>query len=581
MSEAAVAPARGPTYTVLFPPICKHEAVVGFMRALSGPLSPRLLRRAITVVFELHATEAGLTFCVTPPHGAETAFCQLVSSHLPGVILTPVDEATDPVTTTDWTRVIEIGTSRAHRPLRIDRPDAAVTSILSCFAGLSAGEALAQQWVITGGPTRRKASGRDGPQHRLGRPPNPDEVNKKYAEPVFLAVGRLAAMGPQPDQLLGRVMAQLGSLRTHGVRLQQQRTSHTLALERLRERASVLAFPAQLNATEVAVLAAIPTGTPNVPGLPINSTKRLPAPDSIPRDELVIATSNYPGSERPIGLRAYDLVKHTHVLGRNGVGKSTLMVNLAVRQMAAGYGVALIDPTGDTAADVLERIPPERARDVIVFEPTGPDYFVGFNIFDHAGSPEVLADQLMAIFHGIYSDSGIYTSNYLRAAIQTLASVPGQTLVEVVPFLTDPRFRARIVRQITDPILTSIWQRFDQEGQAAQLRLVQPAIHRVQPLLLRSSVRLTLGQADNRLDMRQVLRERKILIVSIPKGHLGEETSALFGSLVFGPQISARPCARSPARRSAAAAVARRHPDQHPYQDRFRHKRRGFSRRRS
>lgn len=181
----------------------------------------------------------------------------------------------------------------------------------------------------------------------------------------------------------------------------------------------------------------------------------------------------------------------------------------------------------------------------------GPDHFVGFNIFDGTGNPEVLADQLMAIFHGIYQDQGIYTSNYLRAAIQTLASVPGQTLVEVVPFLTDPGFRGRIVRQISDPILTSIWQRFESEGPATQMRLVQPAIHRVQPLLLRSSVRLTLGQADNQLDMRRVLRERRILIVSVPKGHLGEETSALFGSLVFA--------------RMWQAAMARSRPERHPY----------------
>jgi hypothetical protein len=118
------------------------------------------------------------------------------------------------------------------------------------------------------------------------------------------------------------------------------------------------------------------------------------------------------------------------------------------------------------------------------------------------------------------------------------------TLVDVPVFLLDVGFRNRVVAQVTDPVIQDVWLRFNQKSAAEQRTLVLPALHRIQPLLMRSSVRLSLGQGDNQIDMVRVLRENKILLVSLPKGRIGEETSILYGS-IFSARIWQAAQARS------------------------------------
>lgn len=540
---------RRRTYSLLFPRDFKADAVLALVRSLSGPLEPQLLRPAVTIAAEIYADAGGLAFFVTLPRDRDVGLRSLISSHVPGLILVPTAGSEDRIAAEPWDDVIEIGTSRAHRPLRLDKPESAVVGLLSAFGNLRTGEALALQWVIAGSQPRGKLSTEQAT--RSWQRQDSGAHNAKYAEPTFLAVGRLAARGPNPDQLLARVGGFLASLRTHGVSLQRQRTRTSVTAARLRARAGVLAFPAHLNATEVAALIGWPCGRPAVPGLPISMSRRLPADEHIPRTGLVVARSNYPGSNRLLGFHPDDLVKHLHVQGKTGVGKSVFMVNLAVAQMEAGYGVGLIDPTGDTTHELLERIPPHRRDDVIVFDPTDIAHPVGFNVFAGVENPEVLADQMMAIFHGIYHDNGIYVNNYLRGAIQALCSVPGMTVAEIPAFLTDDRFRASVLDQISDEMLRFTWERFGAQRRTEQMQMVAPAINRIQPLLMRQSVLYTLGQSQNQLDMARIFAERKILVVSLPKGPLGEETAQLFGSLVFA--------------RLWQAAMARPRADRHPF----------------
>jgi hypothetical protein len=549
-SQRHQADQRRRTYEVTFPRDLDHSAVLNFVRSLSGPLRPLLIPPAATVVVEVYADIRGFKFFLSLPEHVTAGIESLLTTHLAGSAISTVDQADDVMVSTAWSRVIEVGTSSAHVPLRIGAPAAVVAGLLSSFTNLKDGDALAQQWVITGArPQGKPREDRVAPWPR--RTIDAEAHGKKNNDVTFLAVGRLAAKGGNAAELLHRLHGHFASLRAPGVSIKRRPVGHRVALERLHERASVLVFPAHFNALELTVILGIPFGQPSVPGLSSARARRLAADHTIPSEGLVIGRSNFPGAERPVALRPEDLLKHTHIHGKTGVGKSVLLTNLAVAQMVQGYGVGLIDPTGDTAADVLERIPPHRWDDVVVFDPTDTDYPVGFNVFSGTGNPEVLADQMMAIFHGIYKDNGIWANNYLRAAIQTLATVPGMTLVEVPMFLTDQGFRSRVVRQVADPMLQHLWQRFDQMKRSEQLQVVMPAIHRVQPLLLRRSVRLTLGQAENQLDMSALMAQRKILIVSLPKGLLGEETAALFGSLIFA--------------RMWQAAMGRPRDDRHPF----------------
>jgi DNA helicase HerA-like ATPase len=148
-----------------------------------------------------------------------------------------------------------------------------------------------------------------------------------------------------------------------------------------------------------------------VPGLSQGRSRHLYADSTIPESGIAIATSTYPGRPRTLALRPEDLTLHAHIHGKTGTGKSNVIIHMAVRQMELGYGVGVIEPAGDLTEDLLRRIPRHRLSDVVLFEPAeaaASGYAVGFNIFAGTDNPEVLADQLMAIFHGIYHDTGIY-----------------------------------------------------------------------------------------------------------------------------------------------------------------------------
>lgn len=544
------------TYLATYPREVPHRGVLNFLRALSGLEPAKFMQPAHTICFETYADHTGIKHLISIPGDVKDNVEGQLQTHVAGAALTLLSAEADVVAATEWEHAAEYGTSSAHVPLRIEDgkgAEAIIATILSNLSPLRPGQAVVMQWVVVPAPP----AGTDEPSpawpslpHFFGTP-DYSRYKEKNRERMFRVVLRTAATGPDARGLIRRVYNGLAVTHTDGMRFRPLWSRQVSLISRVRDRRSLLVPLAHLNALELSALLGIPAGNPNVFGLPKGRTRHLPADEAFPRTDLIVATSHYHGGTRPVGLLPGELVKHTHLEGKTGVGKSAFMVNLLVGQIARGYGVALIDPTGDTTAELLERIPPGREGDVVVFDPTDTEYPVGFNVFADVENPEVLADQMMAIFHGIYKDNGIYTSNYLRAAIQTLCTVPGMTMVEIPLFLTSQPFRSKVVAQVSDPMLTNLWERFDAMRRPEQMQLVMPAIHRVQPLLLRKSVRLSLGQVENRLDMARIMRERKILVVSLPKGPLGEETAGLFGSLVFARMVQ--------------AAMARPRNDRHPF----------------
>jgi hypothetical protein len=263
---------------------------------------------------------------------------------------------------------------------------------------------------------------------------------------------------------------------------------------------------------------------------------RLLAPSAdIPSRGRVVANATFPGAERPLALSVSDSLRHLHVIGPTGTGKSTLLVGLIAQDMAAGRGVIVIDPKGDLAADVLDRVPPERVSDVVVLDPSDETRPVGFNLL--AGSPEtteLLVDQIVGTLHNLFAAFwGPRTDDILRAALLTLVAEPGMTLCEVPLLLTDPIFRRRLVGRIDDPVaLGPFWAWYEGLSEPERAQAIGPVLNKLRAFLLRRRLRNVLGQATPRLDLAEVLHEGRILIVPLAKGLLGEEAAALVGSLL-------------------------------------------------
>lgn len=515
------------TYQVIFPGDTPKQALLDFVRALSGLPRPRLFRHVQTVVLDTYRDSLGFRWFITVPNGVSDELKELLRAHVGGARLDLAED--DPVSGTAWEVARQLRTTGVHLPFNIYDADAACTTILSKFSPVEKDQALVMQWVVIPGRTA-------GPVPPPGTWAKFSVDEKKYkdknTEPRFMGVVRIAATGPKAREAVKRVYSGLSTYRAEGMGFADYPLTWHVS-SRVRKRSGALVYEAHLNAAELAAFSGIPTGSPNVPGLPHARTRQLRADPRYPTQGIIVGRSTYAGDERPIALNPIDLAQHVHIQGKTGTGKSVLTTAMALQQMEQGYGVGIIDPTGDLIADILPLIPPHRARDVILFSPVDTEFPVGFNIFAGTDSPEVLADQVMAIFRGIYKDTGIYANNYLRAAIQTLATVPGMTLCELPALLTDDRFRAETLRQVSELALLYFWQRFDAMGRGERANAVAPALHRVQPLLLRRSVRLTLGQSTSSLDMARIIREGKILLCDLPKGLLGDETAVLFASLIF------------------------------------------------
>lgn len=254
---------------------------------------------------------------------------------------------------------------------------------------------------------------------------------------------------------------------------------------------------------------------------------------------------------RVFGIREEDLLRHMHVVGRTGVGKSTLLERLAHEAITRGMGCAVIDPHGDLAARILDFIPRARTNDVIVIEPGANARPVGLNLLAHA-LPEtrhLIAAGVIGALRKVFRDSwGPRTENTLRNTLLALLEVRGATLVGVLRMLADEHFRATIVRQVTDPLVSFYWtHEFAKYPRSFLAEVVAPVQNKVAAVLSAPPVRRMLGQRRSSVHLREVLDEGRILVADLSKGRLGEDASALLGAtLVTGFQLAAYARADTP-----------------------------------
>jgi hypothetical protein len=256
-----------------------------------------------------------------------------------------------------------------------------------------------------------------------------------------------------------------------------------------------------------------------------------------------------------------------HVIGPTGVGKSVLLLNLVLQDIAGGSGAVVIEPKGDLVEDLLARIPAHRHGDVVVFDPTSSDGVIGLNPLGGVstgassgsgagGSPELRADGVLAIFTSVFGDAlGPRTTDILHACLLTLARRSDASLVQVPLLLTDPIFRrSRVAAVMGDLALGPFWAWYENLKDSERSSVIAPLMNKLRAVvLLNPFTRRTLGQVEPRFQVRQVFTEHKILLVPLPVTALGSEGAALLGSLVVGQVWQA-------ARERARIPVAERTP---------------------
>ena len=295
-------------------------------------------------------------------------------------------------------------------------------------------------------------------------------------------------------------------------------------------------WPGTFNAQELSGLVGWPVGATALPGVDLGGVRQLPPSPKLPRTGTLLADSTFPGQQRPLAIDLQGRLRHVHVLGPTGTGKSTILLRMAIQDLEAGYGLALLDFKGDLITDLLARIPKKRRGDVIVLDPADDDRPVGLNPLRAASSTsgEVVVENLVGLFKSLYRSSwGPRTDDILRAALLTLATAPDTTLCEVPLLLTDEGYRRRLVGRLDDPVgLESFWGWYESLSDAERVAVIGPVLNKVRAFTMRSRVRAIVGQAEPALDLGDVLASGKVLLVSLASGLLGEEAAAVCGSLV-------------------------------------------------
>lgn len=285
-----------------------------------------------------------------------------------------------------------------------------------------------------------------------------------------------------------------------------------------------------LSVPEVAALAHLPLDLP-VAGLERARARTVAPPPAVPMVGKVLGDSEV-GRPRPVALAPADARYHLHVVGPTGVGKSSLLTNLALGDVDAGRGLVVIDPKGDLITDLLDRLPRSAADRLVLFDPHQPGRPPRLNPLDATDS-DVAVDHVVGIFRRIFAAFwGPRTDDVLRSACLTLMRHPGASLADVPRLLADVRFRRPYLADLDDPIgLGGFWNGYEAMSEANRAQVVGPLLNKLRAFMLRPFVRAVVGGGPSSFDMGQVL-DGGICLVRVPKGQLGDDTARLLGSFV-------------------------------------------------
>lgn len=263
------------------------------------------------------------------------------------------------------------------------------------------------------------------------------------------------------------------------------------------------------------------------------------------------AITNYRDIRKLFGIKEKNRRAHIYIIGKTGTGKTTLIENMVASDIKDGNGVALIDPHGDLAEKILTLIPRERLDDVIYFNPADIDYPIAFNPLEqiHPDFHDLVASGLIAVFKKIWSDFwGPRLEHILRYSIMTLLEYPGSTLLDIPRLLTDADFRKTVLSKITHPQVKAFWfSEYDKYSAWMRSSAISPILNKIGQFLVSVPLRNIVGQRNNTFKLRTVMDEKKILIVNLAKGRIGEDNCALLGAmLVTRMQLAAMSRANLP-----------------------------------
>ncbi len=250
-----------------------------------------------------------------------------------------------------------------------------------------------------------------------------------------------------------------------------------------------------------------------------------------------LGETNFRNERRKFGIKEDDRRRHIYIIGKTGVGKSTLIENMIIEDIRAGRGVAFLDPHGESAEKILDYIPEERVEDVIYLDPSDSRFPIAFNPLEQV-DPEfrhLVASGMMGVLQKIWADAWSARMAYImNNTLLALLEYPGTTLLGIMRMLNDAVYRKEVVDNLKDPVVKGFWtNEFARYSQKFETEATAAIQNKVGQFVSNPLVRNILGQAHSSIDLRKVMDEGKILIVNLSKGRIGEDNSALLGAMII------------------------------------------------
>lgn len=501
------------------------------------------------IAFELVGHSESITAqFATSPDDAPLVRRQL-QSHFPEAVFLPkvggMAEAWN-ASQGDQILAVEFGLERQFMlPLASGKLDPFI-GIVGAMAELEPGELAVFQVLFQAARNRwaenitRSVTREDGKPFFVNQPELAPAARDKVGKPLYAAVVRILVRSHTYDRMLRIARDLAGSLRVfihpQGNALipltndDYPLEAHVVdVISRQSRRSGML-----LNSDELIGFVHLPSSAVRSAKLAREICKTKAAPPIVRQSSGILLGENvHVGKTVPVRLLPEQRVRHTHIIGASGKGKSTLLFNLIRQDIESGEGVAVLDPHGDLVDRVLTIIPPNRMDDVVLLDPSDEDYSVGFNILSAHSDLEktLLASDLVSVFKRLSTSWGDQMGSVLNNAILVfLESRRGGTLSDLRRFLVEPAYRAEVLKTVTDSELIYYWQKGF--PQLSGNKSIGPVLTRLETFLAPKPIRYMVSQPENRLDFARIMDNGRIFLAKLSQGMLGKENSYLLGTLL-------------------------------------------------
>lgn len=299
-----------------------------------------------------------------------------------------------------------------------------------------------------------------------------------------------------------------------------------------------------LNTEELATIFHLPNKTVETHHIKWLNAKNAPAPNTIPNSGLLLGTSRYRGETRDVYMSLNDRRRHMYIIGKTGTGKSEFLKEMILQDIEAGHGVCAIDPHGEFIEDILQLMPPERAEDVIYFNPSDLERPMGLNMMeaDTEEQQHFVVSSVIGLMYKLYDPhrTGIIGPRFehaIRNAMLTIMSRKGSTFLELVRSLTDSKFVDELLPYVKDPVVRRYWT--DQIAQTSDFHkseVLDYIVSKFGRFVTNKTMRNIIGQPVSAFNFRKAMDEKKIILCNLSKGILGEEDAKFLG-LILVPKV--------------------------------------------